>query len=49
VFDICTARMFYNKALELDAYQQLPDGKSYFIFNKPHLMKHIPVSERVMM
>lgn len=49
VFDICTARFFYNKALERDAYQQIPDGRSYYIFNKPHLLKHIPFSERVMM
>jgi N-[(2S)-2-amino-2-carboxyethyl]-L-glutamate dehydrogenase len=49
VFDICTARLFYDKALELDAFQQIPDGKSYYIFNKPHLLKHIPFSERVMM
>lgn len=49
VFDICTARLFYDIALAQDAYQQIPDGKSYYIFNKPDLLKHIPIGERVMM
>jgi N-[(2S)-2-amino-2-carboxyethyl]-L-glutamate dehydrogenase len=49
VFDICTARLFYEKSLEQDAYRQIPDGKSYFIFNKPDLLKHIPTTERILM
>ncbi|MGB8191886.1 MAG: 2,3-diaminopropionate biosynthesis protein SbnB [Chitinophagaceae bacterium] len=49
VFDICTARLFYDKALELEAYSQIPDGRSYYIFNKPDLLKYIPSSERVLM
>jgi ornithine cyclodeaminase len=49
VFDICTARLFYDKALETNAYRQIPDGKSYFIFDKPDLLKHIPAAERILM
>jgi ornithine cyclodeaminase len=49
VFDICTARLFYETALKQDAYSQIPDGKSYFIFNKPDLLRYIPNTERILM
>jgi N-[(2S)-2-amino-2-carboxyethyl]-L-glutamate dehydrogenase len=49
VFDICTARLFYEKALEHNMCRQIPDGKSYFIFNKPDLLHHIPAAERIYM
>lgn len=49
VFDICTAKLFYDLSLRHNHYRQIPDGKSYYIFNTPDLLQHIPNTERILM